>query len=390
MRRSLTLDTLRRFAVTRSLFAPTSLARAIDKLAFVQADPIRAPARAQDLTLRHRVRGYRAGDLERRYASLGIEEDVFINYGFLPRSVQALMHPRAGRRALNGRRVRSLLDFVQERGVVHPREVDAHFAHGTVTNYWGGSSSATTYLLERMHYDGLLRVARRDGGIRIYAPSRDTAPPATVADRRSRVDTLVDAVVHAYAPVPAKSLAILVRRLRYAVPQWQGELTAALGRGRERLARSRIDGVDWYWPDGESLRAADPDDAVRLLAPFDPIVWDRARFETFWGWAYRFEAYTPAPKRKLGYYALPLLWRDRVIGWANVSVNGGGLDARVDYVEPARTREPAFTRELDLELDRMRQFLGLGAPATPPRRSSQRTARLPENAVAKGAEPSYD
>ena len=144
------------------------------------------------------------------------------------------------------------------------------------------------------------------------------------------------------------------------------------------------------WPDGESLRAADPDDAVRLLAPFDPIVWDRARFETFWGWAYRFEAYTPAPKRKLGYYALPLLWRDRVIGWANVSVNGGGLDARVDYVEPARTREPAFTRELDLELDRMRQFLGLGAPATPPRRSSQRTARLPENAVAKDAEPSYD
>ncbi len=95
VRRSLTLDDLRRFAVTRSLFTPTSLARAIDKLAFVQADPIRAPARAQDLTLRHRVRGYRAGDLERRYASLGIEEDVFINYGFLPRSVQALMHPRA-------------------------------------------------------------------------------------------------------------------------------------------------------------------------------------------------------------------------------------------------------------------------------------------------------
>ncbi len=176
MRRSLTLDDLRGFAVSRSLFTPTSLTRAIDKLAFVQADPIRAPARAQDLTLRHRVRGYRAGDLERRYASLGIEEDVFINYGFLPRSVQALMHPRAGRRALNGRRVRSLLDFVRERGVVHPREVDAHFAHGTVTNYWGGSSSATTYLLERMHYDGLLRVARRDGGIRIYAPSQDRAP----------------------------------------------------------------------------------------------------------------------------------------------------------------------------------------------------------------------
>jgi uncharacterized protein len=66
----LTLDHLRRFAVARSLVAPTTLKRALHGLGFVQADPIRAPARAQDLTLRHRVRGYRAGDLEPRYASL--------------------------------------------------------------------------------------------------------------------------------------------------------------------------------------------------------------------------------------------------------------------------------------------------------------------------------
>ena len=51
-------------AISRSLFSPTSLANAIERFGFVQADPIRAPARAQDLTLRPRVRGYRAGDLE--------------------------------------------------------------------------------------------------------------------------------------------------------------------------------------------------------------------------------------------------------------------------------------------------------------------------------------
>ena len=80
-----TLADLRRYAVARSLFPPTTLKRAIERLGFVQADPIRAPARAQDLTLRHRVNGYRAGDLERRYTSLGIEEDFFVNYGFVPR-----------------------------------------------------------------------------------------------------------------------------------------------------------------------------------------------------------------------------------------------------------------------------------------------------------------
>src|SRR5258708_29446613 len=90
----ITLDDLRRFTVARSLFTPTTLKRALHKLGFVQADPIRAPARAQDLILRHRVKNYRAGDLERRYTQLGIEEDFFVNYGYVTRVVQALMHPR--------------------------------------------------------------------------------------------------------------------------------------------------------------------------------------------------------------------------------------------------------------------------------------------------------
>src|ERR1700692_2614464 len=90
----ITLDDLRRFGVPRSFFKSTTLQRALDRLGFVQADPIRAPARAQDLILRHRVTNYRAGDLERRYVKLGVEKDFFINYGFVTRSVQALMHPR--------------------------------------------------------------------------------------------------------------------------------------------------------------------------------------------------------------------------------------------------------------------------------------------------------
>ena len=98
----ITLDHLRRYAVARSLFKPTTLGRAINKLGFVQADPIRAPARAPDLTLRHRVVDYRAGDLERRYPQLRIEEDFFVNYGFLPRAHHELMHPRVPRIPVTG------------------------------------------------------------------------------------------------------------------------------------------------------------------------------------------------------------------------------------------------------------------------------------------------
>src|SRR3954465_9364707 len=107
-------EALRSFAIGRSLFAETSLPRALEQLAFVQADPIRAPARAQDLTLRHRVAGYRAGDLERRYPRLAVEEDFLVNSGFVPRPVHALMHPRTPRRAWTAaerRRAAAVLDF---------------------------------------------------------------------------------------------------------------------------------------------------------------------------------------------------------------------------------------------------------------------------------------
>jgi uncharacterized protein len=353
-----TLDDLRRFAVTRSLFPATTLARAIDTLGFVQADPIRAPARAQDLTLRPRVQGYRAGDLERLYARLPIEEDIFINYGFVSRAIHALMHPRTGLSpTAANKRAATLLAFVREHGTVHPRDVDAHFAHGRVTNYWGGSSSATTHMLEAMHYKGMLRVAGRDTGIRLYAAREPGAEVAGAGARRARLDALVDVVVNKYAPLPAASLSYVIARLRYAVPQWRAELRSAQVRARQRLSHAVVDAQTWYWPAGEAMPGAEAPEVVRLLAPFDPVVWDRRRFELLWGWAYRFEAYTPEPKRKLGYYALPLLWRDRVVGWANISVRDGQVRAALGYVTGRPPRERAFKRELEAEIERFRVFL---------------------------------
>ncbi len=361
----MTLDDLRRSAAARTLFPPTTLQRALDALGFVQADPIRAPARAQDLTLRHRVAGYRAGDLERCYPDLDVHEDFFVNYGFVTGAVQTLMHPRRGRApwsVTRARQVPALLEFVRTHGPVHPRAVDDHFSHGQVTNYWGGSSNATTNLLDAMHYRGLLRVARRDAGIRIYAAREDeVAKDAVTRDagtRRAQLDALVDVIVSNYAPLPAASLSSLVRRLRYAVPQWTRSLDATLERAKRRLAHERVEGVEWYWQAEQATEAAS-DDVVRLLAPFDPVVWDRRRFEILWGWAYRFEAYTPAPKRQLGYYALPLLWRDRVIGWGNVAVKNGAMHADVGYVASRPPRGPAFRSALEEELERLRAFLDL-------------------------------
>lgn len=322
----ITTDTLRRYAVARTLFAPTTLPKAIAKLGFVQADPIRAPARAQDLTLRHRVKGYRAGDLERRYDKLDIEEDFFINYGFLPRATHALMHPRT-----------------------------PHTAH-----WFGGSSNASTQLLNDMHYRGLLRIDSRASGVRTYSV-RDHAHDAH--DPEQTMDTLIDVIVHKYAPLPERSLSELVSHLRGGAPQWAHLRRDAITRAKERLASAVVDGQTYYWPAGENpaSRRHVPDDAVRLLAPFDPLVWDRPRFEHLWGWAYRFEAYTPAPKRVRGYYALPLLWHDKVIGWGNVSVADGVLQTDLGYVAGKPPRDAAYKSALNAELEQLRVFLHLAA-----------------------------
>ncbi len=360
-RMPVTVDQLRRYAVARSLFKPTTLPRAIERLGFVQADPIRAPARAQDLTLRHRVKDYRAGDLERRYSRLPIEEDFFVNYGFLPRATQSLMHPRTPREVwpkVRWDQAHAVLEYVRERGVVHPRDVDAHFAHGKVKNWFGGSSNATTQLLDGMHYRGLVRIAGRAGGVRLYAAC---APYEPASDPDDALDALLDVVVGVYSPLPEASLGHLLSHLGVGAPQWVTGRRGALARAKERLASARVDEVNWYWPSDESpsSRRYAVNDQVRLLAPFDPVVWDRRRFEMLWGWAYRFEAYTPAAKRIRGYYALPLLWREQVIGWGNVSTKDASFLVELGYEAGSAPRDPAFRDGLDAELERMREFLSL-------------------------------
>jgi len=360
-----TIGGLRRLAISQSLFPPTTLKRALHKMQFVQADPIRSPARAQDLTLRHRVKDYHAGDLERHYTKLGVEEDFFINYGFVTRELQALMHPRSESGvpaagclpwpAARRKKAQMILDFVRERGIVHPQEVEKRFAHGKVTNYWGGRSNATTHLLDAMHYRGLLRVVRRESGIRLYAVHAHAAATMDELERHRRLDRLADVVIEIYAPMPLRSLRFVLRRLRYAAPQWEEEIPGVIERAKTRLAHEKIGGPDWYWP-AKWKKVGEPDDTVRLLAPFDPVVWDRWRFEMLWGWTYRFEAYTPVAKRVRGYYAMPTLWRDQVIGWGNLTVRNGSLITDFGYIS-APPNDPVFRRELEQELDRVRRFL---------------------------------
>jgi uncharacterized protein YcaQ len=357
------LAELGRYSIARSLFEATSLPRAIARLGFVQADPMRAPARAQDLILAQRVEGYRAGELERRYPRLAVEEGFFVNYGFLPRETLALLHPREPPSAWDAEmrvRARKVLAFVRRHGHTHPRDVEAHFDHGRIRR-WGGDLNVSTHLLEGLHYRGLLRVARREGGTRIYEAiehaHHDDGPEARLA----RAGRLVDTVMRLYAPLPAASLGYLCALLRYGVPHLAAETRRIQEQADSRYAHARVDGLLWFWPRGEnpaSARHQVDDDRLRLLAPFDPVVWDRRRFQAFWGWQYKLEAYVPAHKRRMGHYAMPMLWRGQMPGWGNLKVVDGRLQHELGFVGP-RPRGRDFRSALDEALHRMEEFLEL-------------------------------
>ena len=345
------------------MFAPTTLADAVRRLGFVQADPIRAPARAQDLILRHRVSGYRAGDLERRFPRLGLEEDFLHAYGFMPRETWGLLHPRSDPAQANQRYsptglAADVLDFVHRRGVTHPSDLEAQFGRDLSINAWGGNSKATTSALASLRHYGLLRIVKRENGIRVYAA---TSPPPAALDRGERARQAILLVARLLAPVSIVSLrgalALMARKNQDLGPL--APAMHALVRQGE-LEREDVEGETYLWPAprdcGSDIEVRRD---VRLLAPFDPLVWDRRRFEHLWGWPYRFEAYTPLARRKLGYYAMPLLWGDAVIGWANVSAIAGPISATFGFAG-RQPRDRSFVRSLDAEMARLQRFL---APA---------------------------
>ncbi|WP_158222496.1 DNA glycosylase AlkZ-like family protein [Rhodopirellula sp. MGV] len=321
---------------------------------FVQADPIRSPARAQDLMLRQRVVTYSAGDLEQSFPDLNAEEGFLFAYGFMTPDVwqDLRWRPKGRLKKLE----REILDAVAELGEAHPRHLDERFGQESVTNYWGGKSRASKQVLDHLHHHGYLRVCRRENGIRIYQVPDDGNPSSV--DSLSRYRNLVLATAHVFGPTTQR---FLVSELRYH--------NHLLATRKERVAvidslvdlgslqHIEVDGVRYLWI-RDAWQAEEIPDQVRILAPFDPLVRDRERFNHLWDWDYRFEAYVPAAKRQRGYYAMPVLYRDNVIGWANASVADRRLNVEFGY-HRKRPRDKTFRSHSESEVEAMATFLGL-------------------------------
>ncbi len=338
-------DHLKQFAVSNSLFAPTTLGEAFSRLRFVQIDPIRSPARAQDLILRHRVLNYKKDDIEKQATAVNLEEDYLYAHGFMLNDIWQLLHPRE-KIKLSGYD-KKVFEHIQKTQKVDKSELEKELGSKRERNWWGGMSQASRMALERLHYYGFIKIVKREKGARMYAPFE---MPKLNLSKGERLEKLIMAVVQILQPVTPPTLRQSLFRLRRFLGPSQEAIKSLLDKGV--LIKQAVDGADYLFVK-DSFVPSEVDEKVRFLAPFDPVVWDRVRFEQLWGWPYRFEAYVPKNKRVRGYYAMPLLWRNEVIGWANVSKEG---EVDLGFVNN-RPKEKSFDIALDQEITDMKDFL---------------------------------
>jgi len=350
----LSLAAFRRRVVAGSFPEFTDLAAALEGSQFVQADPIRAPARAQDLILRQRVQNYQVEGLAGAYPQLEAEEGYLFAYGFMRPDIwrDLRWRPHGKLKKME----RAILATVAEEGEVHPRDLDEPFGKRAVRNYWGGKSQMTKRVLEDLHHHGYLRVSRREKGVRVYQiPPTARERPSDLPQRYAR---LALATARIFGPTTKSFLITELSGLKHLIPKRsdrEKQIDQLVASGQ--LAEVEVAGITYLWIP-EIWENDQIEDRVRMLAPFDPLVRDRQRFEQLWGWPYRFEAYVPAARRERGYYAMPLLWRDTVPGWANLQVEAELLKIQLGYVGK-RPRSKAFRSALEAEAEAMARFLTL-------------------------------
>ena len=230
-----------------------------------------------------------------------------------------------------------LLEYVRERGPVRSTDFERAETRG---GWW--SWKPEKRMLESLFTAGELMIARREGFQRIYdlrervLPSwNDARLPAADQVRR----TLVRQAVRAMGIAKAKWVADYFRMDRTSTKL----IPARLAGAGELLAVS-VEGwkePGYVHPDhADTARAAAAGRLkpvlTTLLSPFDPLVWDRGRASEMFGFDYRIEVYTPAPKRVYGYYVLPILHRGRLIGRLDPKAHrkAGVFEVRKIHFEP--------------------------------------------------------
>lgn len=252
--------------------------------------------------------------------------------------------------------VEEVLDQVRERplapgDLVEPRRQDGE---------WWGDRSHGAVALDWLFRIGEVGIRRRPGFVKEFdlleriVPAEIRRLPTPTEEDAHRTLLLRAAASHGIAAAPD-----LVDYHRLPKVPAKARLAELVEDGR--LLEAEVEG--WNRPALLHPEAVRPRaiDACTLLSPFDPVVWFRERASRLFGFDYRIEIYTPAEKRVHGYYVLPFLLGDELVGRVDLKTDRGAgvLRVKAAYAEPGRDRS-VVAEGLRAALDDLAVFVGVG------------------------------
>jgi uncharacterized protein YcaQ len=371
---------------------PATAQQVVERLGFVQVDSIQRMERAHHLILGARIDGYRAAHLDHAtFRKRGLFEHWTHDASLIPVRWFHHWRPRFERTAARMRRANwfaelgarpdDLLEQVHARiareGPLRVSDFERPADH--VVGWWNWTAEKVA--LEYLWHTGRLAIRGRDRFQKVYDLTERVFPEAHARAAPSDAEHVEWACAEALDRLGVATIAEL--RAFFAavttaeVRAWSRQAVTE-GRAIDVLVES-ADGKPprraLATPDWERRlrRAPAPLERLRVLAPFDPLVRDRDRLERLFGFAYRFEAFVPAPKRRYGYYVMPILDGDRVIGRLDPrhDRDAGVIEVEGLWWEPGIAKSPSANAAL-----RRRLLEGLGILAT---QVGATDVRLPAN-----------
>lgn len=299
---------------------PEATKAAVEHLGYVQIDTINVIERSHHHILFTRIPGYRRGDLA---AALSDEKSVFeywthaLSYVpsrdyhyFLPAMKRYKTAPDSWYGSVTRKDYLALLRRIRNEGALSIRDIDDDVL--VAKDHPWASKKPSKRAMQLGFYTGDLVVSRRDGMLKTYElterhfgwdrpkPASDTQYAHYLLDRalRSQGIASLDSICYGGLKWKAKVQSVINGAVR-----------------RKELLPVEIEGIKhWVAPERlEQTGVGATADRVHILSPFDPLVIQRPRFKMLFGHDHRFEAYVPAPKRVLGYFALPVTVGDEVV-----------------------------------------------------------------------------
>ncbi|NBC23403.1 MAG: winged helix-turn-helix domain-containing protein [Gammaproteobacteria bacterium] len=329
-----TTRTLRRLALERQGLLKTEpfgrgrggIRRAIEQLGYVQIDTISVVSRAHDHVLEARVPGYRPELLDAALRRGEVFEYWAHAAAYLPMrdyrfSLPRMHAMRAGEdrwvRSRDTRLMRRVLDRIRAEGPLQTRDFEAPKNRGN-TGWWDWKPAKQA--LEQLFMQGDLMAVGRRGFQKVY----DLTERALPAHVNTCTPTVEELAAHLIERQVAAMGCASTRVCTYQrpIPGLRPAVDAALERAvrRGELVRLTVGNGNarqeavFAEPDALQRRAAPAPARARVLSPFDNLVIHRHRGQTLFDFDYQLECYVPAAKRRFGYFCLPILYRDRLVG----------------------------------------------------------------------------